>query len=129
MYSKRPQRGPVCHTVVRTIFFGLAISIGARSTHGQQTAPNYQSIAEGAKWTWEDDRADALSCALRGSGEYSVTLAASSAKGPTVEVAVSASDKRVYAWKGNEWTVFRIVGSRLYYMSFSPAAPGGTLVA
>lgn len=112
--------------VLCAILSGLAPELAA----GRNDLPvNYQKVADGARWEWDDARANPLACAVHDSGGYRVTLSSDPASRAVVHVAVSAGGKELYAWRGHEGTVFRIVGDRLYYVLFNPAESGGTVVA
>jgi hypothetical protein len=93
--------------------------------------PDYMAIAARTPWAWSEERETAADCAARvaADGVYRIESAAGDENVMAVTFAVWRGDRRAYGWVGHEYTVFRILGNRLYYADFHPFSEGGHIVA
>lgn len=88
------------------------------------------NLRDNQRWDWSLDRADPLHCLLQQSGgEFDVTLSGDHREPGVVKVIITRDQKIAYEWVGHAYTVFQIVGDRLYYADYSSLGSGGAIVA
>jgi hypothetical protein len=46
-----------------------------------------------------------------------------------LKIRIMKGAKETYAWWGHKYSTFRVVGDRLYFVSFDIVSPGGTVLA
>lgn len=104
---------------------------GVTEYHGCTKAvpPDYQQQAEDARWAFRDDEAGLPFCLGKSQPRYTVAATAPVFTGGGLRVHVSLLGTDVYTFPAHEHTVFDIVGHRLYYAEFDPAAGRAAVVS
>src|SRR5690242_8196089 len=84
-----------------------------------------RTAADEGQWTWSDERANPFYSLSESDTPYDVVMVS----GPRDRVALTFKlvdgKREVYSWKGHRYSVFRVLGDRLYYAQFPLGAPGG----
>jgi hypothetical protein len=106
------------------------------STHGafaQETAVDYQKIADGAKFDWSKEKASAFYSMCRYKGEGEVQLIRNAGEIPfhgySLTIRFVRDDKVLLSIAGHDATVFHGVDDVVYYASYSQSGPGCTVIA
>ena len=126
--------------VVLALTTGIAIIIAAapltsaehkRGPSAGQPAVDYQTSANSIQWSWSDDRANPLYSLSVSESAYDVVMISdhSDRTRLLLTIKILAGDVEAYSWRGHRYSVFRLLGDRLFYVDFSPGGPGATLVA
>jgi outer membrane protein assembly factor BamB len=100
------------------------MSPAGEPAHGEGDMRNDQ------RWDWSAAHASPLHCLLQQAGDrYDLTLSRDHREPGIITISVSRDHKPVYEWTGHAYSVFQIVGDRLYYADYSTSSSGGAVVA
>jgi hypothetical protein len=88
--------------------------------------PDYQKLADDAKWEWKDERATAAYSAKNLPDGYKAEV---DPKGFGATIRFSKDDKEVAMVDGHEGTVFLVKDGVLYYADYGAMSTGYSLVA
>jgi hypothetical protein len=90
-----------------------------------QSRPNidYQKLADGAAWKWFESPWGPVAPV----GKYTLQLTLAPNDPPLFSILDGR--KEIFSWHGNQYSVYRVVDDRLYYIDFQFTQPGGTVVA
>jgi hypothetical protein len=88
------------------------------------------SLRDNQQWDWSPSHANPLHCLLQQAGDkYEVALARDPREPGVVTIAIRRDGKPVCGWAGHAYSVFQIVGDRLYYADYTQDGTGGAIVA
>ena len=90
---------------------------------------DYQKMADGARWAWDDYDATVLRSIERDNSDYDIRLSKTVEDRDHLVVTILKGQKAVYSWKGHRHSVFRIMDDVLYYPEFHFSSSGCTVVA
>jgi hypothetical protein len=89
--------------------------------------PDYQKMADDAKWEWKDDRATAEHSAKNLPDGYKVEIKKKDFGQATISF--TKDGKEVFSLDGHLGTVFILKDGILYYADYGPSQTGCTLIA
>ncbi len=92
-------------------------------------APDYQKLADDAKWEWKDDQATAAYSAKNLPADYKVDIAKKPDGFGVVLKFKNKDDKEILSIDGHTGTVFVVKDNILYYADYSGIATGCSLIA
>jgi hypothetical protein len=105
-------------------------SIAVFTTPQHNPAQAEVALRENQHWNWSAAHANPLHCLLQQAGDkYQIALARDPREPGVVTIAIRRDGKPVCGWAGHAYSVFQIVGDRLYYADYTMDGTGGAIVA
>ncbi len=117
-----------CKTIPGVAISACAVLLLAVSANAKDSI-DYQKLADGARWGWQEEMANPLACVRQCGDKYDVSLSSRKDNRHVLTITVLLGNRPVYSWQGHEHSVFAITGDRLYYANFHPSSDGGNIVA
>ncbi|NBC11151.1 MAG: PQQ-binding-like beta-propeller repeat protein [Planctomycetes bacterium] len=117
--------------IVTTCLF-LSAGVFIVSLHAQDdgaSGVNHQKMLDRDPWVWNEDYASLLFCISQAGDTYDIHIRSPHDQRSKLHFSVHREGKTVYEWVGHRYTVFRILGDRLYYPRFHFSSSGGEVVA
>jgi hypothetical protein len=102
---------------------------GPAKLAGDFASINHQRAADEAGWGWRAEMANPLGRITQCGDKYDIALQSKKDDRHALVITILADGKEVFSWKGHCYSVFRILGDRLYYADFHYSSDGGNVVA
>jgi hypothetical protein len=90
---------------------------------------DYQKTADIAPWSWHEDQIGPIGTLAGVSSDYEVSISMKPGHGKGLDISIVKKGKTIYQWMGHRFSVFKLVGDRLFYAEFNPNREGGTIIA